>query len=135
MKTNAFTLGLVALATLALSTNLGFAQETSQESQSDVKVIDSKTTAKVVDGKVIISLADGNIRVIDLQDGSATRVKDGAKSSIVVEQKVEDDGTKQKRTGRAVIIGPDGKRQEIELDELPGLPGTAICGKAATAWK
>ena len=63
------------------------------------------------EGKIVIIDKDGTKREIDVQ---------GAQSIVVnssVESVVEDGETKRKVGGKAIIIGPDGERQEIDLGE------------------
>ena len=78
-------------------------------------------------GKWIVTDAEGNEKEIDIQ---------GAQSIIVnqsVESVTENGENKTKRVGKAIIIGPDGKRHEIDLGgpmvgnaaqfEFPGFNG------------
>ena len=61
------------------------------------------------DGKWIVTDAEGNEREIDIQ---------GAQSIILnqsVESVTENGENRTKRVGKAIIIGPDGKRHEIDL--------------------
>ena len=69
-------------------------------------------------GKWIVTDAEGNEKEIDIQ---------GAQSIIVnqaVESVTENGQNKTKRVGKAIIIGPDGKRHEIDL-------GGPMAGNAA----
>ena len=70
------------------------------------------------DGKWIVTDAEGNEKEIDIQ---------GAQSVIInqaVESVNENGESKTKRMGKAIIVGPDGKRHEIEL-------GGPMIGEAA----
>ncbi len=78
------------------------------------------------DGKLTVTDSDGNEQKIDVE---------GARS-IIVNQSVEtvdNNGEKQtKRVGKAIIIGPDGQRHEIDLGggelgefSFPGFVGVA----------
>lgn len=69
-------------------------------------------------GKWVVTDAEGNEQEIDIQ---------GAQSIIInqaVESVDEDGENKTKRVGKAIIVGPDGKRHEIEL-------GGSLMGGAA----
>ncbi len=76
------------------------------------------------DGKLSVKDADGNTRELDIE---------GARSITVnqAEQVIVNDGERQtKRIGKAIVIGPDGERHEIELGGDGGLPGFAGIVKA-----
>ena len=104
---NILTLGCLALLVLPLS--IAGAQQTSEESSEDV-------TARVVDGKVVIRDGKGNVRVFRLDSGDAEGV-------IVLEQdEAGDDENADRNTfvrrGRAILIGPEGQQEVVELDNL-----------------
>ena len=72
---------------------------------------------RVSDGKIVIVDSDGKKREIDVS---------GAQNIIInksVQSSVENGEEKRKVSGRAVIVGPDGVRQEFELadgfDDMP----------------
>ena len=76
------------------------------------------------EGKIIVVDKDGNQREIDVS---------GAQSIIVnqsVQSVVEDGEEKRQAFGKAIIVGPDGQRQEFEL--APGQMGPA--GKGLFRW-
>lgn len=71
--------------------------------------IKAKGAIQKKDGKWIVTDADGNEKEIDIQ---------GAQSIVLnqsIESVTENGENKTKRVGKAIIIGPDGKRHEIEL--------------------
>jgi hypothetical protein len=70
------------------------------------------------DGKIIIVDADGTKREIDVQGAQSIIVNQSVKSIM------KDGEEKTEAFGKAIIIGPDGKRQEIEL----GAPGVNVPG-------
>ena len=119
---NGFTAIFVACCLLAV-------QLSAQDVENDIEIINSdgeRVNARVIavaqdddedrqitveqeDGKITIIDADGNKREIDVSDAQSIVVSQGVKSIIK-------DGEKQTETvGKAIIIGPDGVRQEIEL--------------------
>ncbi len=66
-------------------------------------------TVKNEDGKITIIEADGTKREIDVSGAQSIIVNQSVKS-------IMKDGEKETQTfGKAIIIGPDGERQEIEL--------------------
>ena len=84
----------------------------------DANALKVQVQANADDGKITIINADGTKREIDVK---------GAQSIIVnqaVESIMENGQQQQKVRGKAIIVGPDGQRQEIELgdgDEFEGL--------------
>ncbi len=75
-------------------------------------------TVQNKDGKIIIVDADGTKREIDVQGAQSIIVNQSVKSIM------KDGEEKTEAFGKAIIIGPDGKRQEIEL----GAPGVNVPG-------
>ncbi|MGI9515846.1 MAG: PDZ domain-containing protein [Pirellulaceae bacterium] len=102
------TTGLMALLVLPMAVSCG--QQTSEEASADEDI-----TARVVDGKVVINDGKGNIRVIRLDRSDAEGV-------FVLEQEGEDSEDSDRNTfvrrGRAILIGPEGQREVVELDKL-----------------
>ena len=87
----------------------------SDDAQADQAKADASALAgggisiKNEDGKIIIVDADGTTREIDVNGAQSIIVNQSVKS-------IMKDGEKQTKSfGKAIIIGPDGKRQEIEL--------------------
>ena len=74
------------------------------------------------DGKIIIVDADGTEREIDVQGAQSIIVNQSVKSIM------KDGDQKTETFGKAVIIGPDGKRQEIELS-------APVDGAAGVNWQ
>jgi hypothetical protein len=70
-----------------------------------------KVNVTIDDGKIVIVDKDGTKREIDVS---------GAKSIIVnkaVQSIIKDGEEERKVTGKAIIVGPNGERQEIELGD------------------
>lgn len=83
---------------------------------------DAGFTVQNKDGKIIIVDRDGTKREIDVQGAQSIIVNQSAKS-------IMKDGKETKETvGKAIIIGPDGKRQEIEI-------GQPVDGALALGWR
>ena len=120
---------LNVLTAIVVSCCLLAVQLSAQEVESDIEIFNSdgeRVNARVIavaqdddedrqitidkeDGKITIIDADGNKREIDVSGAQGIIVNQGVKSIIK-------DGEKQTETvGKAIIIGPDGVRQEIEL--------------------
>lgn len=78
-------------------------------------------TVENKDGKIVIIDADGSRREIDVQGAQSIIVNQSAKSIM------ENGEQKTETFGKAIIIGPDGKRQEIQL-------GAPIEGAAVMNW-
>lgn len=80
--------------------------------------IELKGNVKKQDGKWVVTDADGNEQEIDIQGAQSIIINQGVES-------VDENGeNKTKRFGKAIIVGPDGKRHEIEL-------GGSLLGGAA----
>ena len=82
------------------------------------------------DGKITIVDADGNQREIDVSGAQSIIVNQAVKS-------IMKDGEKQTETfGKAIIIGPDGVRQEVELGgNIEGQLGNAMPGRMRLKWE
>jgi len=70
------------------------------------------------DGKITIVDGDGNKREIDVSGAQSIIVNQSVRSIM------KDGEEKRQSFGKAIIIGPDGKRQEIEL--APGQQGAFV---------
>jgi serine protease Do len=144
MKIQIALLACIGLATLLVAdravgqqgTKLEIVDQNGAPVRAQVIVVDDdqeeqKTgvTVKNEDGKITIIQSDGTKRVIDVSDAQSVIVNQSVKS-------IMKDGEKETLTfGKAIIVGPDGKRQEIELGgpidgqlkldvEAFGLPGS-----------
>ncbi|MEL7498690.1 MAG: PDZ domain-containing protein [Planctomycetota bacterium] len=70
-----------------------------------------------------VETKDGKVAIIDNEGNRQELNVEGAKSIIVTQsvQSSDVNGDKQtKRVGKAIIVGPDGQRQEIELGDGSG---------------
>lgn len=81
-------------------------------------------------GGVSITNKDGKITIVD-SNGERREIDVSDAQSIIVNQSVRSimkNGEEKRETfGKAIIIGPDGTRQEIEL--APGQPAPMVFGK------
>ena len=80
------------------------------EGNSDKPAVEKKVEIKVDGNKIRITLPDGTTKTIDLSELAKGNIKG-------LEQFHKLGGDKVKIHGKAIIIGPDGKVREIEIDE------------------
>ncbi len=83
---------------------------------------DKESDVLVRDGKIIIIDENGERREIDVSGAQNIIVNKSVRSIIR-------DGEEEKKiTGKAIIVGPDGKKQVIELGDMDGLLELGVDG-------
>ena len=86
-----------------------------------------KGTSRIENGVVIIVKPDGEVQEFKLSDARSMTVTRSTQSVVG-----EDGKQKTKMTGKAILIGPDGVRREIDLSG--GGLGGATKSKAPKSW-
>lgn len=120
-----------------------------QEAESDVEIINrdgERVNARMIavnqdgdDLEIEVNDEDGKITIVD-SDGNKREIDVSGARSVIVNQAVKSilkDGEKQTETfGKAIIIGPDGVRQEIELGgPLKGKLSERVPGMMRLHWE
>ena len=137
-------------ALVVFSSGLPLQPTLAQDTVKDVEIINrdgERVRAEVIvmaqdeqnRGGVTIQNEDGKITIVDA-DGNQREIDVSGAQSIIVNQAVKSimkDGEKQTETfGKAIIIGPDGVRQEVELGgNIEGQLGNAMPGRMRLKWE
>lgn len=119
-RKSSFLFGLPATALLfGCLVSAAVAQETSEESKSDQEK-SPEARAVVAEGKVVVSGPDGKVRVFRLKKGEGQNY-----FFVTGDDQQEGDGDKSKKKRIAIVVGPDGVKQEVELENDIELSGQA----------
>ncbi len=122
-RKSSFLFGLPATALLfGCLVSAVVAQETSEESKSDQEK-SPEAKAVVAEGKVVVSGPDGKVRVFNLKKGDGQSYFFAAGDDQQEEAAGEGDKSKKKRI--AIVVGPDGVKQEVKLETDIELSGQA----------
>jgi serine protease Do len=120
-----------------------------QEVESDMEIVNrdgERVNARVIavhqdddDREITVNNEDGKITIVDA-DGNKREIDVSGAQSIIVNQAIKSilkDGEKQTEAfGKAIIIGPDGVRQEIELGgPLEGQLNERVPGRMRLQWE